>query len=140
MSVRKDGVFEPPEFVVQSDGYVHIILEEFGWSDDTDLYGQEKKLSYLLTQLATANDCTNWYGDNTNDELRSIFEDTRDFQEVNRVIQEYCNCNGIYIDDFGGYIDHQSFEGSDFLSIWGVTIEEFLFNSGVNLIIDNDNH
>lgn len=122
---------------------------EFGWG--YDIYTDpENKLSYLVTMLVeTHGDCYS---------MEELY-DTEDFRKINDVVAEYCNCDGILIDEkleqatswdgkekyewneHGGYIDHQSVESIDgLLDFYGCTIEEFIFNEGVTLIIDNDNH
>lgn len=129
---------------ISADGYVHIPLDEFGWSYDGDLYNQERRLSYLLTMAAMNEECTNyWDGDESNDVCRSAFEETKIFQRIQNIVMSMCpnKCNGIYIDDFGGYIDHQSYmQVDEFLNDFGITMKEFIFGDNVDLIIDNDNH
>jgi len=120
-------------------------FDEFGWG--YDCYNDtQTKLSYLLTMIAGVV--------NSIDDLYS----SDDFIKIEECIKHYINCDGISIAedeyrikqdrdgetylDFDGYIDHQSqyFTIRDFLYENGVELEEFLFNSKVELIIDNDNH
>jgi hypothetical protein len=90
-----------------------------------------------------------------------LFE-TDGFKLINDAVADYCNCDGIWIDsnmkmdcyewdgtthiyfDHDGYIDHQSFEGyksvQDFLDDYDLDITQFLFDDGVCVITDNDNH
>ena len=129
------------------DNHVHVEFGEFGWGyyKTSDQYD---KLSYLITMVVEteSNDC------------KSIqdFYKTEGFNSINEIIKEYCKCDGIIIDsifvpaswnenylDHDGYIDHQSCcynNLQEFLDDWGVTIQQFIFNSDIILIIDNDNH
>ena len=89
---------------------------------------------------------------------KSMFDlrNTEGFQLIEKVIKEYCDCDGLIIDskikpvtwnenyiDHDGYIDHQSCEDyhslQHFLNDYGITVEQFIFNSSIDLIIDNDN-
>ena len=90
---------------------------------------------------------------------KSMFDlrNTEGFKLIENVIKEYCDCDGLIIDseikpsawnenyiDHDGYIDHQSYEDysnlQQFLDDWGITVEQFIFNSNTELIIDNDNN
>lgn len=129
---------------IEDDNYLHIDLGEFGWGIDTytDAYN---KLSYILTMLGEVNHILRWDSSNkTSDELRSQFENTEEWNDINSFIRETLNCNGIYIDDFDGYIDHQSYEDYNsvrsFLDDYATNLVDFIFNPYVSLIIDNDNH
>ena len=130
----------------QEDGYIHIILDKFGWDYDGDLYGQERHLSYLLTLAAMSEDCTNYFDEQTNDWCRSRFEKTKIFKRIEESVVKVAkkfdiDIEGIYIDDFDGYIDHQSYyPPMEFLDTYGLSIKKFIFGSGINLIIDHDNH
>lgn len=138
---------------IKNDGYVHVRFGEFGWETEsyTDPYD---KLQYVVTMLVETE------GRNivSADEL---FE-TNGFKLINDAVADYCDCNGIWIDsdmstknyeyngqkyfyvDHEGYIDHQSFESyktvQDFLDDYGVDITNFIFNDGVIVHTDNDNH
>ena len=135
------GIEELKDYI-ENDGYLHIDLEEFGWGPETyaDPY---YKLSYLLCMLMCVNGIGGWCNDSP-DRIRSDLERTKEWEEINEFIVDLYNCNGIYIDDCSGYIDHQSYEDyrsvRDFLNDYDVSIDDFLFNSNVKLIIDNDNH
>lgn len=125
---------------VQPDGFLHVDLGEFGWGIDkfTD---PQIKLSYLLTMLMEVNHLCSFYNSNVN------FEDIErlsEWEDINNLIKETLNCEGIKIDNCSGYIDHQSCEDyssvQDFLDEWGCTMEQFIFDDNTILIIDNDNH
>lgn len=130
------------------DNCIHIEFGEFGWGYET-ITNQYDKLSYLVTMLVETegNSCKSMI------DLRN----TEGFQSIEKVIKEYCECDGLIIDsdvhpatwnenylDHDGYIDHQSCEDyhtlQDFLDNLGITVEQFIFNSDIKLIIDNDNH
>jgi len=98
------------------------------------------------------NNIDGWYSDANNDDLRAQLEEVEDFQRLNDYIKKLIpECKGIYVDYFNGYIDHQSCEGfhsiNDFLSGYRgayrhgtLSLEDFLLNRNILLIIDNDNH
>ena len=130
------------------DNCVHVEFGEFGWGYDKT-NNQYDKLGYLVTMLVETegNSCKSML------DLRN----TEGFKSIEKVIKEYCNCDGIIIDskigpaswnenytEHDGYIDHQSYEDyrsvQDFLNDYGITVEQFVFNSDIKLIIDNDNH
>jgi hypothetical protein len=90
-----------------------------------------------------------------------LFE-TDGFKLINDAVADYCHCGGIWIDEdmkldsytwggkthyyieHNGYIDHQSYEdyGSvqDFLDDYGLSVTQFIFDNGVIVHTDNDNH
>ena len=147
---------------VSDDGYLHIKFGEFGWGYDeyTDDY---VKLQYLLTMIAETHKNDFYHPGYTSlDE----FYDLDDFILLESIICEHVkDCKGIKVEsevndsvhnditdkdgnpchiiEIDGYIDHQSYEDydclNDFLDDWDLTIEKFLFNDNVELIIDNDN-
>ncbi len=147
-------------YVDQADHYIHIEFGEFGWGYDeyVDAY---MKLQYLLTmimelhrnELLTFDDFYNL------DEFILVecivTENVKDCKGIciandcfkrNSYDSEDKDGNPItkYWNSFNGYIDHQSYEDyetlADFLDNWCVTLEDFIFNENVELIIDNDNH
>jgi hypothetical protein len=130
-----------------ADNCVHVEFGEFGWGYDK-INDQYDKLAYLITMLVETegNKCKSML------DLRN----TKGFNLINETIKGHCNCDGIIIDSsispstwntnyvaHDGYIDHQSYEDyhtlQDFLNDWEVTIEQFIFNYDLSLIIDNDN-
>lgn len=138
--------------VDEFDNKIHTQFGEFGW--EVEKYAtQESKLSYLVTMLIETEE-----GFKTVDE----FFKTEGFKKINKAISEYCNCDGIAIDsriephsytDEGetdywlshdGYIDHQSCECyasiDDFLNDYHTDIINFIFNDGIIVCTDNDNH
>lgn len=118
------------------DNKVHCSCGEFGW--EVESYSDPmSKLSYALTMVAET-------------EGIEDFEDTEGFNLINDVIAQECHCRGVAVelssDNFYpyGYIDHQSYESyrslEDFLNDYGVDLREFIFNPGIILHTDNDNH
>ena len=140
-------------FIDYDDNKVHVEFGEFGWewaSYDTPY----EKLQYIITMLAETE------GRNIS-AVDELFE-TEGFKLINDAVADYCNCDGSWIDsemnmncyewdgkkhfylDHDGYIDHQSHEGygsvQDFLDDYGVDVQKFIFDDGVCVITDNDNH
>ena len=134
------------------DNLIHVRFGEFGWG--IEIYDDPAtKLSYAATMVAETEKF------NSEDE----FYETAGMRAINELIKEKCNCDGVVVDnpDFqmesytwnnithqymshDGYIDHQSCEGysslQDFLDDWDITLERFIFDNHVDLLIDNDNH
>ncbi len=148
LTVRKEGMNGVLP-VDEGTNKVVVRFGEFGWGYDkyTDPWN---KLSYLVTMVVeTHGDCYS---------MNELYE-TEDFQKINDVVAAHCCCDGVLIEselkqaeswdgtktydwnEHEGYIDHQSVEGIDsLLKSYGCTIEEFIFDEGIALIIDNDNH
>lgn len=121
---------------------------EFGWGEDISYRDAATKLSYLMTMIIELNhDCISV----------EEFYKLEDFKRVNEVVSNYCHCDGIkvkskikkYCEEFGkyynehdGYVDHESVCSIDhLLTAHGkCTIEEFIFDTGIELIIDRDNY
>ena len=138
---------------IDYDNKVHVEFGEFGW-EWASYDSPYEKLQYIVTMLAE----TEGRNISTVDEL---FE-TDGFKLINDAVADYCNCDGIWIDsdmkmnsyewdgkehqylDHDGYIDHQSHEDyksvQDFLDDYCVNVEQFIFDDGVCVITDNDNH
>lgn len=153
VSIKNENISESYLRVDPFDNLVHVQPGEYGWSYDT-LKTQTDRLSYLCTMLL----CTEGAKVNSVDEITEL----DGYKEINKIIAEKCNCEGIIIDgdmeiksytygekthtylDFDGYIDHQSCEGysniNAFLNDYNLDIVNFIFNDGVKVIIDNDNH
>ena len=134
------------------DRLVHVEFGEFGWGVDT-YYSTKTKLSYAVTMVAETEEF------NSEDE----FYETAGMKAINELIKDKCHCNGVCVDypnfqpesytwdgeikhymSHNGYIDHQSCECynslQDFLNDWDITLERFIFDDNVGLLIDNDNH
>lgn len=139
---------------VNDDGYIVVLPGEFGWGIENHR-DQSTKLEYLVMMAleTEGNDCA----------TLEQFYDTEGFQEINHEISSYCSCKGIVLEGFNferhsyvtedkdeifyitheGYIDHQSCEDylslKDFLDSYKTNVVDFVFNSGINLHISNDN-
>jgi len=138
-----------------------VMLEfgEFGWGWDV-LSDPSSKLSYLATIILGEIDFNSAEISSTDDKesVLKLYKNTEGFKLLNSVFKKYCRGVKVdkelfkigqfrddetyYINSDTGYIDHQSNPGTlkNFLDSEGVTVEEFLFNSGIEMIIDNDNH
>lgn len=136
---------------IGKDGMVHIRCDEFGWYYEGNYDGVEQKLSYLATMIAAQYLRYDYEEENLPEELnRENMEWNEDFVLVDNILVEYCKCGGWVIQRRRGafypwgYIDHQSYYPSirEFLEheCNGIPVENFLFSSGVELEIDNDNH
>ena len=127
---------------------LNISFGEFGWGFETFI-DEYTKLKYALTMTAETEDFRD----------EESFYETEGFKAINELIKEKTEFkNGVKMNDefklghsFGGhkpaidgYIDHQSYEDykclQDFLDDYGVTLERFIFDPDVILVIDNDNH
>jgi hypothetical protein len=146
VSIQKSGRLDSSYLKVdEEDNKVHVQFGEFGWGVES-FYSQEEKLSYLCTMVAEA--------EGRNLKTEEDFYNSEGFQLINGVVSEYCNCDGVVIDNANfkttswgleheGYIDHQSCEYSslqEFLNDYDTNVIEFIFNNGVVLHTDNDNH
>lgn len=136
-----------------SDHLIEVSLDEFSWGPEcfSDLY---RKLQYVLTMIYATEyrielDIEIRGGNLTKEDRykfhEDIFKDTFGFMQVNDLIQEYCGY-GIKpivnnIDDV--YIDHQSCEDysslGDFLDAHDITLDKLLFDTGVYILVSNDN-
>ena len=152
-------------YVDPADHYIHIKFGEFGWgyNEYIDAY---TKLQYLLNMIMETHKGEFCHeGEVTIEDFYNLDEfillestiadcvqNCKGLCIYNDVIwkHEYESedlngnpCTGYYI-TYNGYIDHQSCEDYscmlDFLNDYDTTIEDFVFNENVMLLIDNDNH
>lgn len=138
---------------IEYDNKVHVKFGEFGWEIE-DYSLPYNKLQYIVTMLVETegNDVSC---------VEDLFE-TDGFKLINDAVADYCNCDGIWIDDdmkldsytwggkthyyidHNGYIDHQSYEDyksvQDFLNDYHLDVTQFIFDNGVIVHTDNDNH
>ena len=141
------------EDYIDYDNKVHVEFGEFGWEVERYSLPYEK-LQYIVTMLAETEG-------RSISSVHELFE-TDGFKLINDAVANYCKCDGIWINsdmkmccyewngktelylDHDGYIDHQSHEDyksvQDFLDDYGVDAEQFIFDDGVCVITDNDNH
>ncbi len=125
---------------------VELAFGEYGWGPGT-VYGEINKTKYLLTMVGMLENFAN----------EEEFYQTEGFKTINKVIKERTPYeNGIKMIDgsfndnkwshfINGYIDHQSstddYENlQDFCEKNNITVEEFIFNPEVFVMVDNDNH
>lgn len=140
-------------FIDENDNKVHVRFGEFGWEIESYNWPYDK-LQYIVTMLVETE------GNNITD-VNELFK-TDGFKLINDAVANYCNCDGIWIDenmqlnsytwdgkmhyyiDHNGYIDHQSCEDyksvQDFLDDYGLDVTQFIFDNGVVVHTDNDNH
>ena len=129
---------------VQSDNCVHVNLGEFGWEFEVYCSAKEK-LSYILTLLTEVNGINHWCDTQTykHQELMDEICNLDEWSTIKKCVCSHCNCEDLIVDSFNGYIDHQSYEDyrsvQDFLDDYGITLEEFIFSSNVELNTGNDN-
>lgn len=150
------------EYLDKNDHKLHMKFGEFGWGYD-EYEDDYNKLQYLLTMIAEVHKNDFYHPDFTSLEEYYMLDDFLLLESI--VCDHIKECKGIVIEstikdrsysnvtdkdgnpchmiDIEGYIDHQSCEDyyclNDFLDDWDLTIEKFLFNDNVELIIDSDN-
>ena len=168
LSIHRMGIDTPIKYddIQDDDNMLHIKFGEFGWGYErySDSY---HKLQYALTMVfatdardaVCADDFYNTEGFKVINELIKdkfncdgiVIEDRfeihsyyrRKWDDEKRRWVEDKNDLYVYL-TCDGYIDHQSCEDysslQDFLNSYGITLEDFIFDPGIELIIDNDNH
>ena len=71
--------------------------------------------------------------------IEGFYEDNN-FLKIEKVVCERLGAKKIVVDDWYGYVDHQSYMSiPEFLEEYNVSIEDFIFGK-YEMIIDNDNH
>lgn len=139
---------------VNDDGYIVVLPGEFGWGIENHR-DQSTKLEYLVMMALET--------EGKKCETLEQFYKTKGFKLINTNISSYCSCKGIVLEGFNfekhtykdsknedrsyitheGYIDHQSCDDyhslKDFLDSYKTNVIDFVFNSGINLHISNDN-
>lgn len=154
ISISNKGTLEPSYLCVDDEtNKIGVSFGEFGWGYDK-INSQSEKLEYLLTMAIST--------DGRRLTTPEEFYETEGFKLLNDEIANYCNCDGIeiaseikadsytysgntrYYLSHDGYIDHQSSEDysslKDFLDQNNTSVIDYVFNSKVSMIIDNDNH
>ena len=152
------------DWIHDDDNKLHIGFGEFGWG--YDVYNDPlNKLEYALTMVLETegrniDDFYETKGFKLIDEfVRNTFECDGvaiddEIEKITHQPTKWDNEKMTWVEDLSrpvitwlssdGYIDHQSCEGysclQDFLDDWNVSLEDFVFNPGIKLIIDNDNH
>lgn len=128
---------------------IEIRLDEYGWNgypcDDF-----HSKLAYAMSMVLH----TEYPGFKYYNEDFIIDQDTLEsldgYKLLLDAINKHVKCERVIIKRNNsafypyGYIDHQSYEDygclQDFLDDWNVDAERYLFDDGVVVHIDNDNH
>ena len=153
-------------WVDEDDNTIHIGFGEFGWEckEYTDPF---VKLEYALTMVVETEcrdikDVNEFFETDGFNEINDLIKRVCDCDGITLTSEmelrwyhpsywDYDKKKEVtdssitywYI-NHDGYIDHQSCEGykslQDFLDYYGITLEEFIFDTGVELITDNDNH
>ena len=153
-------------YVDPVDHYIHMQFGEFGW-EEMEYTDALTKLQYLLNMIIETNQVSSINPNGI--KTLGDFYNCDDFLLLKSIVIEHVkDCEGIVIFDdqikanpyesedehhnpcinyyltYNGYIDHQSHEGykclANFLDEWDITIEEFIFDTNVVLVTDNDNH
>lgn len=130
------------------DGVITITLDEYGWNGDPcdDFLS---KLRYAMSMVLH----TEYPGFEYYDESfcidQEVLEGLPGYELLINAIHKHSGCKQIVVKKRNsyypyGYIDHQSYEHynslSDFLNDYNVDAERFLYDDGVVVWIDNDNH
>ena len=138
------------EYVFGESDHLTVQLGEYGWNGDPcdDFMS---KLEYAMCMVLMTEYPDFGYWDEHNFTVnQTVLESLDGYQLLlNAVRTQFPGCKEIVIKKKGGYypygyIDHQSYEGysslRDFLEDWNLTAERYLFDYGVVVHIDNDNH
>lgn len=112
------------------DSYtLHMNLGEFGW-EWKDYTTPTEKLQYLVTMRCEQLGCTNSWWDNYDKEAcrKQLYEDSV-FQDIVYAVIHNTSYSEIEVDNFCGYVDHQSVEDiEDVVNDAGASsIEDFIF-------------
>jgi hypothetical protein len=125
---------------VDENGNLHIYFGEFGWGPDV-LNDPLDKISYYITDKMHY-----IYDDSkTYDEIIYEFKKKSEIQELIKIIKEQClNVKDIIFEPVPnkvsligkfGYIDHDSCGLTEEIT----DLRNYIFNSSVYVVIDNDN-
>ena len=136
---------------IDIDGILHIIPKEFGWEINTYRLPYTK-IQYAFEMIIETEVYYEELKDIDNNYGLDVIYTTEGFQNLkDLLVSNIDECKDVVVDiDYNdsfnkfGYIDHQSHENynslQDFLNDYDVTLEEFIFDTGVVLKTDNDNH
>ena len=137
------------KYVFGKSDYLPVYLGEYGWnSDPCDEF--MSKLEYAMCMVLMTEYPNFGYWERGFTVNQTVLESLDGYQLLlNAVRTQFPDCKEIVIKKNDGYypygyIDHQSCEGysslRDFLEDWNLTAERYLFDYGVVVHIDNDNH
>lgn len=126
---------QPNKMRICKDNKIKVSCGAFG-KERCAYTDQKTKLSYLITLLAYTSHAV--YGG----DVRDIY-DTYDFELLNKYISEYCNCDGIRIEDLRkAEIDHQSMPEGDWINFIDMynkdKVLDFIFSEDLALVTDCD--
>lgn len=133
------------KYDMTNDGDVIVQPKSYGWGVDL-LYCPQDKLDYITTLiLLNVVDNSLFYTDiNERDfnEIEKQFYNSKEYQILNECFNTYANCNVVLRKVYENVdIDHQSMKTLDaFLIDNDTTLEQYLFNSHIYLLIGNDNN
>lgn len=136
------------------DGYMYDITESgdviaqpksYGWGVDL-LYCPQDKLDYITTLILLNSVDNSLFYTGINERnfngIEKQFYNSKDYQRLNECFNRYADCNVVLrkvYDDVD--IDHQSMTTLDsFLLANDITLEQYLFNRHIYLLIGNDNN
>ena len=138
-AVALTGGFSWQNILPDKDGVIHSYLGEYGWGYDI-LNTSAQKLSYLLTMISVTHSLFWANNDEELDERIENFYNDNNFLKIEKIVCELLGAKKIVVDDWYGYVDHQSYMSiPEFLEEYNVSIEDFIFGK-YEMIIDNDNH
>ena len=127
---------------------VECLLGEYGWGYDR-LYYVYNKLCYAMAMVLYTEYPDFRYCDQDFVIDENVLQELEGFKLIKKTVESKgCKELKVVIKENScykyGYIDHQSYEDynnlKDFLDDWNITLDRFLFDDGVSVIIDNDNH
>lgn len=132
------------DYLGNTSGELHIKLGTYDWGWKT-ISSAYDKLQYLLTSLAQSLACNFWYSNEITDEAleesKDVIYDDSCFQHLEYAVHKNSRFTSIVIDDFQGYIDHESYSYVyDLIEEANcLYLEDFLFSSSVQVRQGNDN-
>lgn len=142
------GSYEPSgnELDPSWDNYIHTEIGEFGW-EFRKYYDIDSKISYIVTMIyeTELGDKFDFSNKVSVEEINTAMLESPTFNELNEYIKMTFHCDGLYVDNTDGYIDHQSStddyaNAKEFLDDAGVdSVVEFVFNPFICLRTGNDN-
>lgn len=135
--------------------YLKLNFEAFGWGWESELDENSAiaKLEYILTAIVCFQGYNiNWSSREDKEEAIKEVIESDDFQKFEDDVKYALSNHDIHIigieisPDEDGYVDHQSLDYYVYDGMYyifardGITLEDYIFNKGYSLIIDNDNH
>ena len=149
-SVHTVTIDNTPDMIYEAaNPVIEVTIGEYGWDGDPLVFFKEK-LAYAMAMVLNT-EYPGFYAYDEDFEInQDVLEELPGYQTLINAIRLHQDCDKIVINKNKhsyypyGYIDHQSYEDytslQDFLDDWGIDAERFLFDNGVTVWIDNDNH